>query len=756
MDPAFEGVGQEPKLWIWRIENFEVKTYDEAQHGKFYEGDCYIILKTKLQRDQLVHDVHFWLGKESSQDEWGTAAIKAVELDDSLGGKPVQHREVQDHESALFLSYFKKGVQYLKGGVASGFRHVDPDDYEPALFQVKGRRNVRVSQVEMGIASMNKGDCFILDTVDTIYLWTGPESRRTERLKAIQSASQMRDNDHAGGAKILILDESADSGEFEAFFEALGGGSNDDVADAPATDDDVSHERNEQKAATLYKVSDGGDDSVEIEEVGARPLTQDMLHSESGSQDCFILDTGAAGFFVWIGRDSAKAEKESAMTKATKYMQQKGLPVWTKVERIVEDAEPAVFKQYFSRWVDDDAQVGLGKVYTEEQIAESLPNLDLSAHSPAEQRHIIQKSAGAAIGFMPDDASGQLEIFRVEEMDLAPVAEEAHGMFFGGDSYVLKYTYEKEGREQYIIYFWQGKESSNDEKAASALQAVKMDDDLGGKAVQVRVSQGEEPRHFLMLFKGKMVVFMGGHASGFKNVHDHDTYDADGTRMFHVRGLSEADTRAVQVPEQAAYLSPDDVFVLETPGTTYIWNGQESCEEERAVAPGIAALVSPDSEPTVINQGEEPEEFWAALDASADQIGHHEPSSPQRAKKMVHCTINSSGNFIVNDVDGFEQDDLNDDDVMLVDTGDEVYCWIGNDASAMEKEKSFEFAKKFVQTDPSPRSDATVIQVKEGNEPAAFKALFPSWDDAFFEVPSDNRPKYDDVKSMIARFNESM
>ena len=33
--------------------------------------------------------------------------------------------------------------------MASGFRHVDPDDYEPALFQVKGRRNVRVTQVSM-------------------------------------------------------------------------------------------------------------------------------------------------------------------------------------------------------------------------------------------------------------------------------------------------------------------------------------------------------------------------------------------------------------------------------------------------------------------------------------------------------------------------------------------------------------------------------------------------------------------------------
>ena len=44
--------------------------------------------------------------------------------------------------------------------------------------------------------------------------------------------------------------------------------------------------------------------------------------------------------------------------------------------------------------------------------------------------------------------------------------------------------------------------------------------------------------------------------------------------------------------------------------------------------------------------------------------------------------------------------------------------------------------QKFIETDPSPRKDATVIQVKEGNEPASFKALFPSWDDALFEVPT--------------------
>jgi hypothetical protein len=29
-------------------------------------------------------------------------------------------------------------------------------------------------------------------------------------------------------------------------------------------------------------------------------------------------------------------------------------------------------------------------------------------------------------------------------------------------------------------------------------------------------------------------VFLGGKASGFRNLRDHDTYDADGTRLFQV------------------------------------------------------------------------------------------------------------------------------------------------------------------------------------------------------------------------------
>lgn len=40
----------------------------------------------------------------NSQDEYGTAAYKTVELDTYLDDKPVQHREVENHESDMFRS----------------------------------------------------------------------------------------------------------------------------------------------------------------------------------------------------------------------------------------------------------------------------------------------------------------------------------------------------------------------------------------------------------------------------------------------------------------------------------------------------------------------------------------------------------------------------------------------------------------------------------------------------------------------------
>ena len=54
-------------------------------------GDSYIILSTTEDEEDgsLLYDIFFWIGSESSQDEYGVAAYKANELDDLLGDAPV-------------------------------------------------------------------------------------------------------------------------------------------------------------------------------------------------------------------------------------------------------------------------------------------------------------------------------------------------------------------------------------------------------------------------------------------------------------------------------------------------------------------------------------------------------------------------------------------------------------------------------------------------------------------------------------------
>jgi hypothetical protein len=81
------------------------------------------------------------------QDEAGTAAIKTVELDAILGGRAIQHRELQSYESDKFLSYFKPCIIPMEGGFASGFKKPEEEKFETRLYICKGKRGIRVKQV---------------------------------------------------------------------------------------------------------------------------------------------------------------------------------------------------------------------------------------------------------------------------------------------------------------------------------------------------------------------------------------------------------------------------------------------------------------------------------------------------------------------------------------------------------------------------------------------------------------------------------
>jgi hypothetical protein len=72
-----------------------------------YKGKGDSQTKPMLVKEDLYTHIHFWIGSKATQDEAAIAAIKAIEMDDYLGGSPVQHRETEGLNLFLFHNSFQ-------------------------------------------------------------------------------------------------------------------------------------------------------------------------------------------------------------------------------------------------------------------------------------------------------------------------------------------------------------------------------------------------------------------------------------------------------------------------------------------------------------------------------------------------------------------------------------------------------------------------------------------------------------------------
>jgi len=712
-DKVFAGAGQANGTEIWRIEKLEPKRIAKSDFGSFYSGDSYIVLNTRVSKDgSFDWNIHFWLGSQSSTDEQGTAAIMTVELDDYLGGGPVQHREVQGHESALFLSYFKEfgGLKILDGGVASGFNHVDPDKYEPRLLHLKGKRNVRVAQVKLSFKSMNQGDVFILDAGLTLYQWNGPKANKYEKFKGIEMLNQIKDSERSGRPKLVFLEGGKDDHgpDAEPFWKILGGSGPIMTEEEAGGDDDL-----KQHPPELFKVSDSSG-ALKVQSIAKGSLDRSVLDPN----DTFIVDTGAE-LFVWIGSKATKQEKTSGMQHAVNLLKKSGRPDWCPVTRVVQNAEPASFKALFVQW-DPPKKIDFA--------AKKAAKV---AGKPSDTSALYTASKKKEAEAMLDDGSGKTTIWRIENLKAVPVPKDMYGQFYAGDSYIVLYEYEQKGKEFQILYFWQGRDSSTDEKSASALLTIHMDDELtaqGKDPTQVRVVMNKEPNHFYAIFKGTFVVHTGGIAGGFKNRDEKDSYDTDGVSLYHIKGSNEFNTRAIQVAEKTANLNSGDSFVLLTPKKLFLWYGAGASTGEKACAKKLSGLLKGSRTVTEIDEGKEPAEFWAPLGGKGEYSSTKELQVGSREPRLFQGT-NVTGKFVLEELYDFVQDDLNDDDVFLLDTFEEVFVWVGTGSNAQEKEEAFKAALEYVQKAPDGRSkDTPVYKIEAGNEPPLFTAHFHGWD----------------------------
>lgn len=287
----------------------------------------------------MKHDIHIWIGDDSTQDEYGTAAYKMVEADDFLGGAPVQHRQVQGKEAKKFQSLFES-LQYMDGGVETGFNHVEPTVEEPVLFRVKSSgKNMLMTQMPMSKSSLNEGDSFILfGGKANVWCWNGKEARPLEKAKCNQWAENMC----TLGTAVVLAQGDGDE-EHPDFWAYLGDG---EIASKEEADEPIT-----EYTPLLFRVDGNPKKKLEKAARGAmiqRPgkIVRCLDKGALAENDVFLMDSGWE-IFVWIGKSADRSEKIAAMGAADRYAEMAPHAASLPVTIIKSGTETPLFKSYF-------------------------------------------------------------------------------------------------------------------------------------------------------------------------------------------------------------------------------------------------------------------------------------------------------------------------------------------------------------------------------------------------------------------------
>ncbi|KQJ95723.1 hypothetical protein BRADI_3g18707v3 [Brachypodium distachyon] len=717
LDPAFRGAGQKEGLEIWRIEDFKPVPIPSSSHGKFFMGDSYIILKTTaLKNGSLRHDIHYWVGRDTSQDEAGTAAILTIELDAALGGRAVQYREVQGNETEKFLSYFRPCIMPQPGGVASGFKHVEVNEQEHTtrLYVCSGKRVVHVKEVPFARSSLHHDDIFILDTKSKIFQFNGSNSSIQERAKALEVVQYIKDTFHEGKCEVAAVEDGrmmadAEAGEFWGFFGGF--------APLPRRASVDNNEKDEETSLKLLCFNQGKLDPINYE-----CLAHELLETSK----CYLLDCGAE-MFVWMGRTTTLQERKGASEAAEKLLSDANRTK-THVIKVIEGFETITFKSKFKEWPQTpdlklSSEDGRGKV------AALLKRQGLNVKG-------LMKAAPAKEEPQPYiDCTGSLQVWRVNDKDKTILSSSDQSKFYSGDCYIFQYMYPGDDKDECLIGTWFGNKSIEEDRVTALALARKMVESTKFQAAQAHLYEGREPIQFFVIFQSFQVC-KGGLSSGYKkfiaeNGNEDDTYSEDGLALFRIQGSGPENMQAIQVDSVASSLNSSYSYILHDGNTVFTWTGNLTTALDQGLIERQLDMIKPNLQSRSQKEGSETDQFWSLLggkfEYSSQKIGRENESDPH----LFSCIL-SKGNHKIKEIYHFTQDDLLTEDVFILDCHSDIFVWVGQQVDVKVRLQALDLGKKFLELDflmENLSHETPIFIVTEGSEPPFFTRFF-KWDSA--------------------------
>ncbi|KAI3711807.1 hypothetical protein L1987_70353 [Smallanthus sonchifolius] len=602
VDPAFLGAGQKAGIEVWRIENSKPVAVSESSYGK-----------------------------DASEDEADTAAIKTLELDASLGWRAVHYRELQGYETERFLSCFKPCIIP---------EETEPREHKTRMFVCKGQHVVRVQEVPCTRSSITHDAIYILDSKTKVFQFNGSNTSIQERAKALEVVKYISDRYHHSTCDIATIDDGklladAEAGEFWGFFGGFA-----PLPRKGTVKDAQSNQSTDALPSLLFCVKKG-----QTEHVAVDSLTKKLLETHN----CYLLDFGSE-IYVWMGRSTSMEERKSANKAAQEYLRGQDRPK-SKIIRMVEYFETVSFRSKFVSWPQLSdvvaSQDGRGKVAALLR-QRGIDVKGLLKNAPKQEK---EEEPQPYI-----DCSGGLQVWLVNGQEKSLLSETDQSKFYTGDCYIFQYTYTGEGQEECFIGTWFGKESVKEDRDSALSQANSMVESVKFLATQARIYEGDEPFLFYAIFQSFMVL-KGGLSNGYKNYISEnglpdETYKEDGIALFRVQGSGPENMQSIQV-------EPPDL--------------QTRVHKERA----------------------ESDEFWEILGGKTEHATQKIPREAESDPHLFSCTLSKGEEDLrVTEIHNFNQDDLMTEDIYILDCHTEIFLWVGQEVSLKEKKQALAIGEK--------------------------------------------------------------